>query len=38
MRIIAGSCRGRKLKAVEGLKVRPTADKVKEAVNTPENA
>ena len=32
MRIIAGEFRGRKLKAVEGLKVRPTADKVKEAV------
>ena len=38
MRIIAGSCRGRKLKAVEGLKVRPTADKVKEAVFSSVNA
>lgn len=38
MRIIAGSCRGRKLKAVEGLKVRPTADKVKEAVFSAVNA
>lgn len=32
MRIIAGDLRGRKLKAVPGVKVRPTADKVKEAV------
>lgn len=32
MRIIAGEFRGRKLKAVDGMKVRPTADKVKEAV------
>lgn len=32
MRIIAGRNRGRKLKAVPGLKTRPTADRVKEAV------
>lgn len=32
MRIIAGKHRGRRLKAVPGLKTRPTADRVKEAV------
>ena len=32
MRIIAGHNRGRKLKAVPGMKTRPTADRVKEAV------
>src|SRR5690554_658891 len=32
MRIIAGSCRGRRLKSVKSLKTRPTADRVKEAV------
>lgn len=32
MRIIAGSCRGRNLKAVKGQKTRPTADRVKEAI------
>ena len=32
MRIIAGKHRGRRLKAVSGLKTRPTADRVKEAV------
>ena len=32
MRIIAGENRGKKLKAVPGLKTRPTADRVKEAV------
>ena len=32
MRIVAGEFRGRKLKTLPGLKVRPTADKVKEAV------
>lgn len=32
MRIIAGQNRGRKLKAVPGMKTRPTADRVKEAV------
>lgn len=32
MRIIAGENRGRKLKSVPGLKTRPTADRVKEAV------
>ena len=32
MRIIAGENRGKKLKAVPGMKTRPTADRVKEAV------
>lgn len=32
MRVIAGSARGRKLKALPGMDTRPTADKVKEAV------
>ncbi len=32
MRVITGSARGRRLKAPEGLDVRPTSDKVKEAV------
>lgn len=32
MRIIAGENRGKKLKAVPGIKTRPTADRVKEAV------
>ena len=32
MRIIAGTCRGRILKAVKGQKTRPTADRVKEAI------
>lgn len=32
MRVITGSARGRVLEAVEGLEVRPTTDKVKEAV------
>lgn len=32
MRVITGSARGRKLFAPEGLDVRPTTDKVKEAV------
>ncbi len=32
MRIIAGQNRGRKLKSVPGMKTRPTADRVKEAV------
>jgi len=32
MRIVAGKYRSRKLKAVEGLNTRPTADRVKEAV------
>ena len=32
MRVITGIARGRRLKAPEGLDVRPTADKVKEAV------
>ena len=32
MRVIAGSARGRKLKTLEGMDVRPTTDKVKEAI------
>lgn len=32
MRVITGSARGRKLKSLEGLDVRPTTDKVKEAI------
>ena len=32
MRVITGSARGRKLNAPEGLDVRPTTDKVKDAV------
>ena len=32
MRVIAGSAKGRKLKTLEGMEVRPTTDKVKEAV------
>ena len=32
MRVITGSARGRKLKALEGMDVRPTSDKVKEAI------
>ncbi len=32
MRVITGSARGRRLSAPEGLDVRPTTDKVKEAV------
>lgn len=32
MRIIAGEFGGRKLKAVPGMKTRPTTDKVKEAM------
>ena len=32
MRIITGSRRGRKLKTLEGLAVRPTPDRVKEAL------
>ena len=32
MRVITGSARGRKLKTLEGLDVRPTTDMVKEAV------
>lgn len=32
MRIIAGENRGKKLKTVPGMKTRPTADRVKEAV------
>ena len=32
MRVITGTARGRKLIAPEGMDVRPTGDKVKEAV------
>lgn len=32
MRVIAGSLRGRKLQTIEGMDVRPTTDKVKEAI------
>ena len=32
MRVITGSARGRKLKALEGDEVRPTTDMVKEAI------
>ena len=31
MRVITGTARGRKLKTLEGLDVRPTSDMVKEA-------
>ncbi len=32
MRIISGNARGRKLKALDGLDIRPTTDRVKESV------
>ncbi|KJS81483.1 MAG: hypothetical protein JM58_16980 [Peptococcaceae bacterium BICA1-8] len=32
MRVIAGLCRGKRLKSVKGFTTRPTADRVKEAV------
>lgn len=32
MRIITGSCRGRKLRTLEGQAVRPTPDRIKEAL------
>lgn len=32
MRVIAGECRGRRLKALEGNNTRPTTDKVKESM------
>ena len=32
MRIVAGEYGGRRLKAVPGMKTRPTTDKVKEAI------
>ncbi|MFZ7104490.1 MAG: 16S rRNA (guanine(966)-N(2))-methyltransferase RsmD [Peptococcaceae bacterium] len=32
MRVIAGSCRGKRLKSVKGYSTRPTADRVKEAI------
>ncbi|MCD7773170.1 MAG: 16S rRNA (guanine(966)-N(2))-methyltransferase RsmD [Ruminococcus sp.] len=32
MRVITGTARGKKLKTLDGLEVRPTSDKVKEAI------
>ncbi len=32
MRIISGTCRGRKLAAIRGMAIRPTADRVREAL------
>lgn len=32
MRVITGTARGKKLRTLEGLEVRPTSDKVKEAI------
>ena len=32
MRVITGSCRGAKLKTLDGLATRPTSDRVKEAI------
>ncbi|MDP8254509.1 MAG: 16S rRNA (guanine(966)-N(2))-methyltransferase RsmD [Candidatus Alcyoniella australis] len=32
MRVIGGNCRGRRLVPVKGLKIRPTADRVREAI------
>ena len=32
MRIISGTARGRRLKTLEGMDVRPTTEKVKEAI------
>lgn len=32
MRIISGQCKGRKLKTLEGMNTRPTADRVKESL------
>jgi 16S rRNA (guanine966-N2)-methyltransferase len=32
MRVIAGECKGRPLKAVPGLSTRPTTDKIKESI------
>ncbi len=32
MRVITGSARGKRLRTLEGLEVRPTSDKVKEAI------
>ncbi|KYD23610.1 hypothetical protein B4113_2975 [Geobacillus sp. B4113_201601] len=32
MRVISGTCKGRKLQAVPGMSTRPTTDKVKEAI------
>ena len=33
MRIISGTARGRRLKTLEGMDVRPTTEKVKEAIS-----
>ena len=32
MRVISGTCRGKKLRALEGTVTRPTTDRVKESV------
>ncbi len=32
MRVISGNCRGRKLVKISGVKIRPTSDRVKEAL------
>lgn len=32
MRIISGTCRGRKLAALKGMSIRPTSDKVRESI------
>ncbi len=32
MRVISGNCRGRKLVKISGMKIRPTSDRVKEAL------
>ncbi len=32
MRVISGTCKGRKLTTISGYKIRPTSDRVKEAV------
>ncbi len=32
MRVISGTCKGRRLFAVKGLDLRPTSDRVKEAI------
>lgn len=32
MRVISGSCRGRKLIPISGIQIRPTSDRVKEAI------
>ncbi len=32
MRIISGSCRGRKLTPIKGMDIRPTSDRIREAI------